>query len=133
MHTKNEARLEILSQNRKDLQTQFARIWQTIEKVLDKNMPLPERIRILIREQIVTIISILSALLAGIATIVLSVIGDFGGGGGTGVSPPKDEGALRKWLEKLANTLKRLAGKVVEASPAIVGSVVGPILSVLGL
>ena len=64
---------------------------------------------------------------------MLSVIGDFGGGGGTGVSPPKDEGALRKWLEKLANTLKILAGKVVEASPAIVGSVVGPILSVLGL
>ena len=132
LNTKNEARLEILSQNRKDLQTQFARFWQTIEKVLDKNMPLPERIRILIREQIVTMISILSALLAGIATIVLSVIGDFGGGGETGVSPPKDEEALRKWLEKLANALKRLAEKVAEALPAIVGSVAGPILSVLG-
>ena len=132
LNTKNEARLEILSQNRKDLQTQFARFWQTIEKVLDKNMPLPERIRILIREQIVTMISILSALLAGIATTVLSVIGDFGGGGETGVSPPKDEEALRKWLEKLANALKRLAEKVAEALPAIVGSVAGPILSVLG-
>ena len=132
LNTKNEARLEILSQNRKDLQIQFARFWQTIEKVLDKNMPLPERIRILIREQIVTMISILSALLAGIATIVLSVIGDFGGVGETGVSPPKDEEALRKWLEKLANALKRLAEKVAEALPAIVGSVAGPILSVLG-
>ena len=53
----------MLSQNRKDLQTQVARIKQTPEKVLDKNTSLLERIRILIREQIVTIISTLSALL----------------------------------------------------------------------
>ena len=67
-----------------------------------------------------------------IATIVLSVIGDFGGGGGTGVSPPKDEGALKNWLDRLADALKRLAGKAAEALHAIVGSVVGVILSLLG-
>ena len=55
-----------------------------------------------------------------------------GGGGGTGGSRPKDEGALKKWLDRLADALKRLAGKVVEALPAIVGSVVGAILSFLG-
>ena len=37
--------IEILSQNRKDLQTQVARIKQTIEKVLDKDTSLAERIR----------------------------------------------------------------------------------------
>ena len=84
LNTEKQATLEILSQNRKDLQTQVARIKQTLEKVLDKNTSLPERIRILIRKQIMTIISTLSAFLAGIATIVLSDIGDFGGGGGTG-------------------------------------------------
>ena len=89
--------MKILSQNRRSFQTQVARIKQTLEKVFDKNSPLPERFQILIREQIVTIVSTLSALLAGIATIVLSVIGDFRGGGGTGVLPPKDEGALKKW------------------------------------
>ena len=83
--------------------------------VLDKNTPLPERIPILLREQIVTIISTLSTLLAGIAKIVLSVIGDFGGGGGTGVFPPKDEAALKKGLGRLADAHKRLAGKAVEA------------------
>ena len=36
LNTEKQARLEILSQNRKDLQTQVARIKQTIEKVLDK-------------------------------------------------------------------------------------------------
>ena len=82
LNIEKQARLEISSQNRKDLQTQVARIRQTIEKVLDKNTPLPERILILIREQIVTIISTLTGLLAGIATIVLSVKGNFGGGRG---------------------------------------------------
>ena len=44
LNTEKQIRLEILSRNRKDLQTQVARIKQTIEKVLDKNTPLPERI-----------------------------------------------------------------------------------------
>ena len=35
LNTKKQARLEILSQNRKDLQTQVARIKQTLEKILD--------------------------------------------------------------------------------------------------
>ena len=60
-----------------------------------------------------TIISTLSALLAVVATTVRSVIGDFGGGGGTGGPTPKDEGALKKWLDRSGDALKRLVGKVV--------------------
>ena len=82
MNIEKRARLEILLQNRKGLQTQVARIKQTIEKILDKDTPLPERIRILIREQIVLKVSTLTTILTGIATIVLSAIGDFGRGGG---------------------------------------------------
>ena len=66
-----------------------------------------------------------------ISTIALAITGVFGGGR-RGGSPPKDEGALKKWLDRLANAFKRLAGKAVEALPAIVGSVVGAILSLLG-
>ena len=132
LNTEKQTRLEILSQNRKDLKTQVARIRQTLEKVLDKNTPLPERILTLISEQIVTIISTLTALLTGIATIVFSVMSDFGGDRGTGVSLPKDKRALKRWLERLADALKRLAGKAVEALPAIVESLVSTILSVLG-
>ena len=40
LNTKKQARLEILSQNQKDLQTQVARIRQTLEKVLDKDTSL---------------------------------------------------------------------------------------------
>ena len=78
LNTEKQARLELLSQNRKDLQIQAARIKQTLENVRDKNMSYPERIPFLIREQIVTIILTLSGLLTGITTIVLSAIGAFG-------------------------------------------------------
>ena len=96
LNTEKQARLEILSQNRKDLQTQVARIKQTLEKVSDKNTSFLEKIRIIICEQTIVIISTLSALLAGITIIVLSIMGDFGGGGETGGPPSKEKGALKK-------------------------------------
>ena len=129
LNTEEQARLEIISQNRKDLQTRVARIKQTLEKVLDKNSSLVERIRTLFREQGITIFSILTALSMTISTFALTITGACGGGGGG--SPPKDEGVLNKWLNRLADALKRLPGKVVEALSAIIGSVVGAILSFL--
>ena len=133
LNTEKKARLEILLQNREDLQTQVARIRQTLEKVLDQNTSLAERIHTLFCEQGITIFSILMALSTTISKTVFAIRGVFGrGGGGTGGSSPKDEGALKKWLDRLANALKRLAGKADEALPAIVGSVVGTILSFLG-
>ena len=47
LNTEKQARLEILSQNQKDLQTEAARIKQNLEKVFDKNASLAERIRAL--------------------------------------------------------------------------------------
>ena len=38
LNTEKQARLEILSKNRKDLPTQVARIKQTLEKILDQNI-----------------------------------------------------------------------------------------------
>ena len=88
LNTEKQARLEILLQNRKDLQTQVARIKQTSEKVLDQNTSLAERIRTLFREQGITIFSILTALSMTISTIVLAIAGVFGGvGRGTGSTP----------------------------------------------
>ena len=63
-----------------------------------------------------------------ISTIVLAITFVLRGGGGGGGSPPKDEGVLNKWLNRLADAFKRLAGRTVEAFPALVGSVVGAIL-----
>ena len=80
LNTEKQARLEILLQNRKDLQTQVARIKQTLEKVYDKNTSLAERFRTLFREQGTTIFSIVTALSITISTIVLAFTGVFGGG-----------------------------------------------------
>ena len=119
-----------MSHNRKDLQTQIARIKQTLEKVLDKDASLAERIRILFKEKGIAIFSVLTPLSMSISTTLLTITGV--SGGGRGGPTPKDEGILKKSLDSLADALKRLAGKAVEALPAIVGSVVGAILSFLG-
>ena len=132
LNTEKQARLEIRSQNRKDLQAQVTRIKQALEKVLDKNTSLAERIRTLFREQMITVASILTALSMTIATIVLAITGVFGGGSVGAGGSPSDKAALKKWLDRLADALKRLVGKAVEALPAIVGSVVSAILSFLG-
>ena len=79
LNTEKQARLEILLQNRKDLQTQVARIKQTIEKVLDQNTSLAERIRTLFYQQGITIFSILTALSMTTSTIALAITGVFGG------------------------------------------------------
>ena len=93
-----QARLEFLSQNGKALQTQVAKIKQTIEKILDSDTSLGEKIRTLFREQGITIFSVLTAVSMIISTTVLAVTG--GGGGGAPGSPPKDKGQFRKWLKK---------------------------------
>ena len=77
-----------------------------------------EKIHTLFREQGITIFSILTALSMTISTIVLAITGVSRGGGEGSASPPKDEGALQKWLDRLADALKRLEGKAAEALPA---------------
>ena len=67
-----------------------------------------------------------------ISTIVLAIKDVFGGGEKGGDSPPKDEVILTKWLDRLTNALKRLAGKAFEVLPVVMGSAVGAILSFLG-
>jgi DNA-binding MarR family transcriptional regulator len=77
-------RLELTSQIRKELQTQFARIKQTIEKVLDGDTSLAEGINTIFREQGITIASILTAFALMISTIVGFATG------GAGYNPAKN-------------------------------------------
>ena len=120
LNSEKQARLEILSQNRKDIQTQVTRIKQTLKKVLEKDTSLAERTRTLFHEQGITIFSILTVLSMTISTIPLAITGVFGGGsGGTEGSPPKD----KWWLYRLADALKGLAEKSVEELTAIIDSV----------
>ena len=67
-----------------------------------------------------------------ISTIILGITSVFGGLRGAGGSASKDKRTLKKWLDRLLDALKRLAGKTAETLPTIVGSVVGAILSFFG-
>ena len=46
-----------------------------------------------------------------ISTTLLAITSVFGEGVVVGGSPSKDEGVLKKWLDRLADALKRLSGK----------------------
>ena len=81
LNTEKQARLEILSQIPKDLQTQVAKIKHILEKVLDQDISLAERTRTLFFEQGITIFSILTAFSMTISTIALAIAGVFGAGG----------------------------------------------------
>ena len=66
-----------------------------------------------------------------ITTIALAIIGAIGGTGGTGGTPSEDKGTLKKWLDRLVDALKRLAGKAAEVLPHIIEIAVGAILNFL--
>ena len=136
----HSTRLELVSHNKRNLQSQLARIRQTVEKVLDSDTGLAERIKILFKEQGLTIVSILTALGMTISTIVLAIENALGIGGSTGSSgggkvPPKDKKGFQAWikdkLKALGRLLGKLAGKAAAALPGIIGSIVSGILNFL--
>ena len=132
--TERDARLEVLSMNKKELQSQISRIKETITKILDSDTSLAEKLRTLFREQGITLVAIITAIGMIISTIVVSLTGG-GGAASSGGPPPKDNNKLIEWfkdkLKRLSNALKRLAGKAVGALPGIIGSVFGAILNFL--
>ena len=111
------ARLELLSQNRKELASQFSRIRQTVEKILDEDLSLREKLKLILREHGLTITAVLTSLGLIISTIVTALTGGAGGSS----TPPKNPNKLKEWiknkLKALARLLGRLAGKAAAALP----------------
>ena len=126
------ARLELLSQNRKELASQFSRIRQTVEKILDEDMSLREKLKLVFREHGLTITAVLTSLGLIISTLITSLTGGAAGGSST---PPKHPNKLKAWvknkLKALARVLGRLAGKAAAALPAIIGSIIAGVLNFL--
>ena len=127
------ARLEIVSQNRKELASQFSRIRQTVEKILDSDLNLREKLKLILREHGLTITAVLTSLGLIISTIVTSLTG--GAAGSSPTPPPKNPNEVGEWvknkLKALARLLGRLASKAAAALPGIIGSVVVGILNFL--
>ena len=126
------ARLELLSQNRKELASQFSRIRQTVEKILDGDLSLREKLKLVFREHGLTITAVLTSLGLIISTLITSLTGGAAGGSST---PPKNPNKLKDWvknkLKALARLLGRLAGKAAAALPGIIGSIIAGILNFL--
>ena len=125
------ARLELLSQNRKELASQFSRIRQTFEKILDEDMSLREKLKLILREHGLTITAVLTSLGLIISTIVTALTG----GAGASSTPPKNPSRLKEWvknkLKALGRLLGRLAGKAAAALPGIIGSIIAGVLNFL--
>ena len=133
----HSARLELVSQNKNELQGQYAGIRQTIEKVLDSDTSLKERIKTLFREQGITIIAVLTATGMTISTIILIIKNalGIGGGSGSGKPPSSDPNTIKNWvknkLKALARLLGKLAGTALATLPSILGSIVSWVLNML--
>ena len=130
-----QPRLELANSQRDELRTQINHIRQTIDKVLNQDKTLAERVRTLFREQGITIASILTAIGMVVSTLVLALTG----GGTPSPSPtpsPANKPGLKEWVKKhlqaLGRALAKLAGKAAAALPGIIGSIVSWLLGLLG-
>ena len=127
------ARLEIVSQNRKELASQFSRIRQTVEKILDGDLNLKEKLKLILREHGLTITAVLTSLGLIISTLVSALTGGAATGGSP--TPPKNPNKVGEWvkgkLKALGRLLGRLASKAAAALPGIIGSIVAGLLNFL--
>ena len=98
------------------LKNQITSFHETIDKMLDKDTSLGEKIRTLFREQGITIASILTAIGMAIGVLVEALLP--GGGGaatascGGGEPPPKDEKGFKEWIRNKLKALASLLGKL---------------------
>ena len=115
------------------LKNQITSFKETIAKVLDKDTSLGEKIRMLFREQGITIASIHTAIRMAIGVLIEALLPGGGGTMASGGEPPKDEKGLKEWirnkLKALASLLSRLGIKAAEALPGIFGGIISWILN----
>ena len=103
-----------------------------IPKVLDKDVSLSEKIRMLFQEQGITIASVLTAIGMAISVLVEALLP--GGTGSasnstTGKHPPKDEKGAKEWLRNQLKALASLLGRSGAKVPGIIGANISWILN----
>ena len=131
LQEERKVRLEIASQNQKQLSSQIARIRDTIYDFCEDDLSLKEKIKNIFREHGLTITAVITAIGTIISTLVLSLTG----GGGSNISGGKPPNKGKEWvknkLKALARLLGRLANQVAKALPGILGSLFAAILNLL--
>ena len=106
------------------LMDQITSFKEMIAKVLGKDTSLADKIRMLFREQGITIASILMAIRMAISVLIEALLP----GGAASPPPPKDEKGVKEWLRNklkaLASLLGRLGMKDAEVLPGIIGAII---------
>ena len=112
------------------LTNQIASFKETIAEVLYKDTSLATKIRMLFREQGITIASLLMAIGMAISVLVEALLP---GGTAASLPPPKDEEGAKEWLRNklkaLASLLGRLSVKAAESLPGIIGAMISWVLN----
>ena len=133
LQQERKIRLEIASQNRKELTSQIARIRDTLYELCEDDLSLREKVKLVFREHGLTIAAVLTAVGLLISTIVTSLAGS--GSAGKSSTPSKNPNTVKEWvknkLKALARVLGRLAAKAAAAIPGIIGSIIAAILNFL--
>ena len=127
LHDELKVRQESIDLLKGRLKSQITSFEETIAKVLDKDTSLATKIRMLFREQGITIASILTTVRMAISVLIEALLP---GGGGTAESPPppKDEKGVKEWLRNKLKALASLLGRsgviAAEALPGIIGAII---------
>ena len=108
--------------------SQVTQIKETFKKLMDKDKTLGEKIRILFREQGITITTLLTAIGMTIGFLV-ELLTPASVSITPSPSPSPDKSWIKKKLEALKNLLGKLAAKAGAALPGIIGSIVSWILN----
>jgi hypothetical protein len=161
LREQREAHIAAIASIRGNLRSQITRIRDTIDKVLNIDRSLGEKLRTIFIEQGVTIISLaaaVSAILAAIITALTSAVGSVTqaatGGGATPDKPdrpgnpaepdtpdqppdaPSEPAGVKEYLKRalrwFSQLMKKLATKALAALPGILGSIVSYLLTLLG-
>ena len=101
-------------------------IKETISKVLDKDTSIAKMLRMLFKEQGITIASILTAIGMAIGVLVEALLPSCSGGNG---QPGNIKEWLRNKLKAMARLLGKLGMKAAEALPGIIGAIISWILN----
>ena len=108
--------------------SQVTQIKETFKKLMDKDKTVGEKIRILFREQGITITTLLTAIGMTIGFLV-ELLTPASVSITPSPSPSPDKSWIKKKLEALKNLLGKLAAKAGAALPGIIGSIVSWILN----
>ena len=115
------------------LMNQVTSFKEMITKILDSNTSLAEKIRMLFREQGITIASIVTAIRMAISVLIEALLPGGGGASAASPSPPKDEKGLKEWIrakrKALASLFRKLGMKAAEALCGIIGVMISWILN----